>query len=131
MSDVIANVTIPVSLKYAVNIGKWIKGRNVDKAIMLLEKVIKKEVALPVKTFKRDTPHKKGIAAGRYPVKTAEYVIKALNLVKANARNKSLDDSKLVISEFIPNLAYSIRSRARYRRGRLIHLKVGAVVKND
>ena len=128
-SEAIANVTIPVSIKYTINIGRWIRGNNVDKAILKLEKVMQKKLPLPIVTFKMDVPHKKGIAAGRYPVKTANYVIDALKLVKANAKHKGLDESNLIINEFIPNFAYSISQRGKFSRGRLIKLKIGVVVK--
>ena len=128
MNQVKANVTIPVSMKFTVNIGRWIKGDNVNQAIRKLKAVMEKKEPLPIVTHKKDTSHKKGIAAGKYPVKTAKHVIKTLNLVKANARHQGLDDSKLIIKDFIPNLAYSKRQRGNYKRGRSIHLKVGAVI---
>jgi len=123
-----ANVIMPVSTKYTINIGKWIKGDNVDKAIRKLESVAKKETALPIVRFKKDTSHKRGISAGRYPLKTVMHVIKALKLVKSNAKHKSLDDSKLVINEFMPNMVFSQRQRAKHDRGRLTSLKIGVRV---
>ena len=56
------------------------------------------------------------------------HVIKALKLVKSNAKHKSLDDSKLVINEFMPNMVFSQRQRAKHDRGRLTSLKIGVRV---
>jgi len=126
-SEAIANVTIPVSTKYSILIGKWVRGRNVDKAIVMLEKVMEKKMPLPCPSYNDSIPHKRGIAAGRYPVKTADYVVRALKLVKNNAKVKGLDESKLIINEFIPNLAISINQRGKYKRGRLTNLKIGVV----
>ncbi|MBN1923935.1 MAG: hypothetical protein JW791_04210 [Nanoarchaeota archaeon] len=127
-SEAIANVSIPVSTKYTINVGRWIRGNNVDKAIAKLEKVAKKEVPLPMVTHKKDVSHKKGIAAGRFPVNVAEHVIKALKLVKSNAKHKGLDENKLLINEFIPNAVFSKNQKSKYKRGRQTYLKIGVVV---
>lgn len=130
LNQAVANVTMPVSFKYTVNVGKWIKGDNVNKAIAKLEKVITKELPLPLKTFNKDIPHKKGLGfGGRYPKNVSQQIIKALNLLKDNAKAKGLDESKLIINEFIANYAISKNKRARYNTGRSTHLKIGAVVK--
>ena len=130
-NQAIANVKMPVSTKFTINVGKWIRGENVDKAILKLEKVITKEVPLPILTHKKDVSHKKGIAAGRYPVKVAKEVIKALKLVKANAKHKGLDENNLEINEFIPNLVFSQNQKGKYSRGRMTNLKIGVVVKKQ
>jgi ribosomal protein L22 len=127
-NDVVANVTIPVSTKYTVLIGKWIKGDNIDKAITKLEKVKLKKLPVPCVKYNDSIPHKRGMAAGRYPVKTAEHVILTLNLIKANAKHKGLDESKLKVNEYVANLAQSVHARGKYRRGRLTHLRIGAVI---
>jgi ribosomal protein L22 len=123
-----ANTTMPASFKDAVNIGKLIKGKNIDKAIIRLEKVISKELALPSIKFNNNISHKKSLGVGgRYPKNASQGVIKALKLLKANAKAKGLDDSKLLISEFIANYAVSKNKRARYKTGASTHLKIGAV----
>lgn len=127
-SQAIANLTIPVSTKHTINIGKWVKGKNVDDVIKMLNQVISKERAVPFVKFNNNVPHKKGMTAGRYPVKAAKHVIKGLELVKNNAEVKDLDVSNLIINEFIPNRARSVRQRAKYRSGRSTHLKIGVVV---
>ncbi len=50
-NQAVANTTMPISSKDSVNIGKLIRGRKVDQAIMLLEKIIAKEMALPIVRF--------------------------------------------------------------------------------
>lgn len=130
-NQAIANVTIPVSTKYSVNVGRWIRGDNVDKAIAKLEKVMKKKLPVPCPTYNDKIPHKPGIGPGRYPIKVAEYVIKTIELVKSNAKVKGLDVTKLIINDFIPNMAWSKNNRSKYKRGRMTNLKIGVVVKND
>lgn len=131
-NQAIAVTTMPASFKDAVNIGKLIRGKNVDKAIIRLEKIISKELALPLIRFNTNVAHKKGLGiGGRYPKNSSMGVIKALKLLKANAKAKGLDDSKLIVNEFIANFAVSKNKRARYKTGASTHLKIGAVVKND
>jgi ribosomal protein uL22 len=129
-NQAVANTTMPISSKDSVNIGKLIKGRKVDQAIMLLEKIIAKEMALPIVRFSFNVSHKRGLGiGGRYPQKSSKGIIKALKLLKANAKAKGLDESKLIINEFISNYAISNEKRGRYKTGALTHIKIGAVVK--
>lgn len=130
VNDAIANTTMSASFKDAVNIGKLIRGKNLDKAIIRLEKVISKEIALPSIRFNDSVAHKKGLGVGgRYPKNASMGVIKALKLLKANAKAKGLDESKLIISEFMANYAVSKNKRGKYKTGASTHLKIGAVVK--
>jgi ribosomal protein L22 len=129
-NQAIANTTMHASFKDAVNIGKLISGKNLDKAIIRLEKIVSKELPLPCPRFSTSIAHKKGIKiGGNYPKNASLGVIKALKLLKANAKAKGLDDSKLIISEFIANYAVSKNKRARYKTGASTHLKIGAGLK--
>jgi ribosomal protein L22 len=131
-NQAVANTTMSASFKDAVNIGKLIRGKNVNKAIVRIEKIISKELALPCIRFNSNIAHKKGLGiGGRYPKNSSMGVIKALKLLKANAKAKGLDDSKLIVNEFIANFAVSKNKRAKYKSGTSTHLKIGAVVKND
>jgi len=128
-NQVIANTTQPISSKDSVNIGKLIRGKNVNKAIIRLEKIVSKELPLPLYRFGKDVSHKKGLGfGGRYPKNSSNGVIKALKLLKANAKAKGLDESKLIINEFISNYAVSHEKRARYKTGVSTHIKIGAVM---
>lgn len=129
-NQAIANVTIPVSLKHCVNIGKWIKEDNIDKAIIKLEKVIEKKLPLPFKKFNKDVAHKKGLGfGGRYPINASKAIIKTLKLLKANAKAKGLDESKVIINEFIANYAISHNKKSRYNSEKSTHVKIGGVIK--
>lgn len=128
INQAVAYSTMPISLKHSINIGKWIKGENVDKAILKLQKVIEKELPLPCVKFNKDVAHKKGLGVGgRYPKNASKGVIKLLKLAKANAKNKGMDESKLIINEFIANYAISKNKKARYKAAKSTHLKIGVV----
>lgn len=95
---------LPVSWKSVVMVGNFIRGKTVAKSKTLLEQVIKMKVAVPFTKFNKDRGHKKGeIAAGRYPVKTAQEVLNLLNSAESNAINLGMDAGNLVVSRFIGN----------------------------
>lgn len=95
---------LDISKKHSVEIGKFIRYRDLSKAKSLLENVILKKVAVPFTKYNRDVGHKKGkIAAGRYPVKAATKILGLLNSAESNAEDKGLDVDNLFVSEFISN----------------------------
>lgn len=95
---------LPVSWKSVVMVGNFIRGKTVAKSKILLGQVIKMKVAVPFTKFNKDRGHKKGeIAAGRYPVKTAQEVLNLLESAESNAVNLGMDAGNLVVSRFIGN----------------------------
>jgi ribosomal protein uL22 len=97
MAKVIGTV-LPISHKKSREIAKAIKNKQIDKAMTYLEQVTEKKQAVPYKRYNRDVPHKPGkVAAARYPIKTAQYIIKLLKSLKSNAQDKGLDTTKLTI----------------------------------
>lgn len=74
---------LPISTKHAVAICNFIRGKRIEKAIFLLEEVINKKLAVPMKG---ELPHRKGkIMSGRYPIKASQQFIKLLKQLAANA----------------------------------------------
>ncbi len=93
-------VNLPISTKHSVEIAKFIRKKELNKAKMLLNEVLEHKKAVPFKRYNRDMGHKPGkIAAGRYPEKAIRYFIRLLNDAQANAENKGLDASNLIIAE--------------------------------
>ncbi|MCD6522842.1 MAG: 50S ribosomal protein L22 [Candidatus Diapherotrites archaeon] len=86
-----------ISPKHAIEICREIRGKNVNKAITFLEKVIKKEAFVPFKRFNSKVAHRKGGKPGRYPVKASKAILKVLENAKANAENQGMDTDKLMI----------------------------------
>ncbi len=112
-------VGAPISTRHSVAICKFIKKKEIEKAIKLLEEVLSKKRALPMKG---EFAHKKGIMAGKYPYNSTKYFIKLLKSLQANA---NLDDVKNpIITEAIANLAPRPRGRfGRYKRKRT-HIEI-------
>jgi len=93
-----------ISTKYASAICKFVKRKDIDKAIADLEEVLKKKKAVPIKG---GYAHKKGLGkiasgSGKYPKQATEQFIKLLKSLKGNANNHELEGP--VIAEAIANI---------------------------
>ena len=99
--------SLPISVKKSVEVCNFIRHRNLATAQKLLEEVMAMKRAVPYKRFNSDTGHKagKGMAAGRYPVKTCQEILGVLKSVEANAQFKGLSTANLVISHICANEA--------------------------
>ena len=122
-------LSLPVSTKHTIAISDFIRGKSLKKSKELLQNVLQMKQAVPFKKHKRDMGHKKGkMAAGRYPVKAVQEVLKLLNSLEANAQNKGLNIESLYISSIIPNFAARPWHYGRQRRVKMkrTHLKITA-----
>lgn len=91
---------IRVSHKSAREVCRTIKGMMLTKAKQYLRDVIDKKKPVPYRRFTKKLGHRHGLEkayAGRYPVKTAKYILKTLEGAEANAENKGLDIDRLRI----------------------------------
>ncbi len=121
---------LAISHKHAREVGEFIKGDPVEKARRKLEKVIDKELAVPYKRFNKHQAHKPGnMDSGRYPVKTAEEVLRLLNSAEQNAIYEGLDEDRLHVTGFMSNRGSRFhtpkRHRGRQPKRSHITLKVG------
>ncbi|MFH0874330.1 MAG: 50S ribosomal protein L22 [archaeon] len=121
---------LSISTKYSVEICNYLKGRKSSVAKKLLEKVITLEKAVPIKKFNRDTGHKAGIAAGRFPVNTAKAIIKIIESAEANAQNKGLG-TELVIIHMRANKTAAPYHYGRQRRRKMKRCHVEVVLAEE
>jgi len=70
-----SGTNLSISHKHAKEILGFIKGMNVDKAIMRLENVLAHMEAIPFLRFNRKIGHRPGIGPGRYPEKACTEII--------------------------------------------------------
>ncbi|MBY6294267.1 50S ribosomal protein L22 [Nanohaloarchaea archaeon H01] len=115
-----------VSWKDSTEIGRFIKGDKVEKAKSKLERVIKKELPVPMTKFNSDAGHKSGGGPGKYPVKAAEKMLELIEQAESNAENEGLNQNNLKVGNVITNQGPSFRTPKRHR-GREIksaHIKV-------
>ena len=111
---------IPVSTKSSVEVCNLLRFKSLQKAKNILLRVIEKKAAVPFKRYNRDVGHKPGnIAAGRYPVKVSQYLLKLLNSIEANADYKGLDSKNVKIIELKANLGSRPWHSGRKRRRKM------------
>jgi len=80
---------LPMSTKYSIAICNLIRKKKIDKAINELEKVTRKEKAIPMAL---ELPHRKGMERGRYPVNASRIFIKLLKSLQANCQVNGLEE---------------------------------------
>ena len=91
---------IRVSHKAAREVCRTIKGMMLDNAKTYLRDVTEKKRPVPFRRYKKKLGHRHGVEkafAGRYPVKTAQQVLRVVEGAEANAENKGLDVDRLRI----------------------------------
>ena len=115
-----AGSRLPISRKHVREVLNMIKGMNLDKAIERLELVKSFKRAVPFKRYKKDMGHKRGMSAGRYPIKACDHIIKLLFNAKNNAVNQGLQEEKLYVHEAITMMNISKNKRIRARKGPFI-----------
>ncbi|HED06054.1 MAG TPA: hypothetical protein ENI61_05155 [Ignavibacteria bacterium] len=121
---VVNSFNLPISTKHSKAVCKFIKGKKIEKAIDDLEKVIVQKKPVPMKG---EIPHQKGIMSGRYPKKTAQYFIKLLKNLSANANLHEIENP--LIKDAIANIGsrpYGKFGRVRRKR---THIKITAIKK--
>ncbi len=125
---------LPISRKHSIEIARMIRYLPVKLAKEWLEKVLKKEMAVPFYTYNRDVPHRPTshlhpyfkVKYGRYPEKATKYILKMINSAEKNAINLGLDPDKLFIIHIAAHKGtsvYKMKRRWRVRR-KLSHIEV-------
>ena len=124
-----SGLDLSISTKKSVEICRTIRGKALKDAKSFLEKVIKKEMAVQMKRYLRDTPHRKGIGPGKYPIKTAEGILRLLKNGEANADNLGLDVNNLVILHISAHKATKAWHYGRKKRRKMKRTHIEIVLK--
>jgi len=129
MNAAIAKSTnLPISTKHCIEIGHHIRYRSTSFAKKFLEDVLAERQAVPFRRFYRDVGHRRGMSAGRYPVKAASQFILLIKSVEANAQAKGLNTSSLKISKVIANRAATPMGGGRHRHStKRTHLEIEVI----
>ncbi len=116
-TEAVVNISgLPVSTKHSIAICNFIREKNIDNAIAILEPVQMLKRAIPMKG---EIPHRKGnMMSGRYPVKAAGEFIKILKSLKSNAIVNELELEKYIIfcKANVGSRPYRKSGRARGKR---------------
>jgi len=124
---VVNGLSLHMSTKTASYISKFIKGKEIGKAIAELEEVTRIKRAIPMKG---EIPHRKGkMMSGRYPQKAAGNFIKLLKSLRANANFLGVENP--IVSEAVSNLAPRPFGKFGSVRRKRTHVKLVARSKGE
>ncbi len=118
---------LPISSKHAIEICNFIRSKNVQKVKAILEEVIKLKQAIPFKRFTEGCGHRKGdMLTGAYPEKASRFILEVVKSAEANAVNKGLNSSNLIIKHICANRGSHMFHQGRQgrRRFKRTHLEV-------
>ncbi|OQE24735.1 hypothetical protein PENSTE_c007G10312 [Penicillium steckii] len=105
-----------VSFKNTRETAQAVNGMKLSKALVYLENVTKKSMAVPMRRYAGSTGRTAqgkqfGVSKARWPVKSAEHLLDLLRNAEANADSKGLDTSLLQVSRIQVNQAPKARRR--------------------
>ena len=115
-----------ISTKQSVEISKFIRNKNLQRAKTMLKEVMGMKLAVPFTRFNTDVGHKTKIGPGRYPIKACTILLALLDSVENNAQVKGLNTGDLILKHIIPQkAAQEYRHGRRYgRRMKRTHVEV-------
>jgi len=101
----------PISVKYATEMCREIKGRPVNKVEKFLNRIIEKEDFLSLKKYVKKVAHRKGDSksgtkTGRYPLRVAKAFLELIETAKANADFKGLDTESLLVYHAFASMGF-------------------------
>ena len=83
---------VGISPKQAKEICSFIKHKKLDDAKKILNNVLAMKQAIPYKRYNKDIPHRPGMMAGRYPQNASAAILKLLESVEMNAKQKNINN---------------------------------------
>ncbi|MBS3138088.1 50S ribosomal protein L22 [Candidatus Woesearchaeota archaeon] len=119
---------LPISMKHSVEVCAFVKGKDLQHAKQLLKEVIVLKRAVPYYRFNQDLGHKKGMASGRYPQKTAKEILKVIESAEVNAQFKGMNTSRLRIAHLAAHLASRPFQSGRHRGRKMKRTHIEVIV---
>lgn len=120
-----------ISTKHSIEICNFIRGKNLQKAKEILQRVVKKKQAVPFKRFNKNVGHRKAIGPGRYPVKASQNILKLLESAEINAQQRGLNTANLTIRHICSQKASTPMHYGRIRRIRMKRTHVEVVLEEQ
>ena len=125
---VVNGYSLRISTKHSMWIGKMIMRKPIDRAIEMLELVLKKKMAVPMTSL--EVPHRKRSlmpgrvgGGGKFPTNASKEIIHLLKQLKANCEVNGVENP--VITLFVANIA-SLPYRRDRTRGKRTHIHIEA-----
>ena len=107
-----------ISLKDAVNIAHFLRGKKLERVRDLIDGVIEKKTPVPYFRYLDSVSHKRGMGPGRYPVKAAKAFRELIDNAEANAEFKSLNMDALVVKHIAASKGRMIKKYTGEADGR-------------
>ncbi len=109
---------LQISPKKSYEICKMLRGRDVEKALNILDDVIDKKRAVPYRRYNKRVAHNKGVGPGGYPVKAATKIKEYIEQAQSNAEEKGLDSENMKIISLAAHRASSVKGHRPRAYGR-------------
>ena len=105
-----------LSPKQGTEICKYVRGRPLAQAKMLLEQSINMVRAVPFTRFVNGLGHKPGMSAGRYHPKACQLILNVIKSAEANAKNKGYNAADLKVVHIAMQIGPKNNHAGRQRR---------------
>jgi ribosomal protein uL22 len=105
-----------VSPKQGTEICKYVRGRPLAQAKMLLQQSIDMKRAVPFTRFTNGLGHKSGMSAGRYHPKACALILNVIKSAEANAKNKGFNGADLKVVHIAMQIGPKNQHAGRQRR---------------
>ncbi|NQU98370.1 50S ribosomal protein L22 [Candidatus Woesearchaeota archaeon] len=119
---------IPISAKHSIEICSRLKNKTVEEAKKYLEAVKNMEQPVKFTRFTEGAGHKRKIGSGKFPVKAAENILKAVKSAESNAQIKGFSRDLKIIS-ISANRASRPWHYGRQRRIKMKRTHIEVIVK--
>lgn len=107
--------SLPISLRYSVNVCDSIRGRPVDFARRVLEDAISMRRPIKFTTSLNGLGHKPGIMGpGRFAVKCCSNILSVINSAVSNAEHNGLNVKRLVVKSLVPSRGPTVMRYGRH-----------------
>lgn len=120
---------LSISTKQSIEICKFLRRKNIQKAKAFLNDVVAKKRAVPYKTFTGGAAHRPGqMAGGKYPMTAAAAILSVIENAEANAQQKGLNTANLSLVHLSAQQAAKPHHAGRFRGRRMKRSHVEVVV---
>lgn len=89
---------LPVSRKRCYELCRALRGMMAEDAKHLLDEIIELRRPVRFRRYVTSVGHKRGMGAGRYPVKPARFVKRLIESVQSNAEQQGMDGESMRIA---------------------------------
>ena len=120
---------LSVSPKQGTEICKYVRGRSLNQAKMLLQQSIDMKRPVPFTRFVNGLGHKSGMSAGRYHPKACQLILNVIKSAEANAKNKGFNAQDLKVVHIAMQIGPKNSHQGRQRRSIFKNSHIEVVLK--